>query len=307
MIARPQRIDQHILLTGRPPMREFLGFIKSLAHTESPLDTAQMTSQWRRAYERILALEESEADLADNPPINECPPGIRPLINKVLSDPRYERNYGTLASQIAMVELDRLVVFQKHINLRQSDEVTSQLGTTPSIESVFKLCFPMDKDIPELRAMRAGTNAFVFTSPSTDLRFLGPELLDASQVEPATATGLIGKAIGLMVGFSTNYMKAIHIDNRLVLSDGSHRAYALRALGITHAPCLIQQIAFRDELDLVAVHDFARNPENYLDIIRPPLLKDYFDPDLHTVIPVPRRNRQVKITYSVEGMDVPEV
>jgi ParB-like chromosome segregation protein Spo0J len=42
-----------------------------------------------------------------------------------------------------------------------------------------------------------------------------------------------------------NVIHVIHVENRLVLANGSHRAYALHDLGITKVPCLVQQVIER--------------------------------------------------------------
>jgi hypothetical protein len=109
----------------------------------------------------------------------------------------------------------------------------------------------------------------------------------------------------LTIGFGSNYLNALEVEGRLVLNNGSHRAYALRDLGLTHAPCIVQQVTRRDELDLVASGDVQVNPDRYLKVPRPPLLKDYFDPQLRKVVPVPRKNRLVRVQYGFEQSDVP--
>lgn len=45
------------------------------------------------------------------------------------------------------------------------------------------------------------------------------------------------------------------------LNNGNHRVYTLRALGITHAPCLIQRALSREELAQIATGGFRRKPE----------------------------------------------
>src|SRR5712691_3603975 len=113
----------------------------------------------------------------------------------------------------------------------------------------------------------------------------------------------INAIVALVVGYGSNYMNAIHVENRLILHNGSHRAFALRAVGITEAPCVIQTVTRREELQVIAGGDIGENPDRYLVAPRPPLLKDYFDERLRKLLRVPRRQRQVKITFGVEQID----
>jgi len=97
----------------------------------------------------------------------------------------------------------------------------------------------------------------------------------------------------------------VYAENRLILNNGSHRAYALRSLGVTHVPCLIQHASSRDEVDAVAATEVRKNPDLYLKHPRPSMLKDYFDPALHLVMPVFRRLRQVTVRFEIDETAVP--
>jgi hypothetical protein len=100
-------------------------------------------------------------------------------------------------------------------------------------------------------------------------------------------------------------MNAIYAEKRLILNNGSHRAFALRQMGVTHVPCIVQHVASRDELEVIASSSVRRNPDLYLKHVRPPMLKDYFNPQLRMVMPVHRRLRQVTIRFEVEEDFVP--
>ena len=58
-------------------------------------------------------------------------------------------------------------------------------------------------------------------------------------------------------------------------------------------------------LEFVGSPDLQAKPDQFLTAPRPPLLKDYFDARLRSVLRVPRRSRQVKVTVVAEATDVP--
>lgn len=143
---------------------------------------------------------------------------------------------------MGIVELDRLVVFQKHINLDYVAQLASGLSADSSLEDIFRFCLLGEYPQPPISHGRVAQSAFVFASPSTDLRFLDVALLDDSQSAGLPPRGRSTSAVALLVGYGSNLLNAIHVENRLVLNNGSHRAYALRELGITHAPCVVQRV-----------------------------------------------------------------
>jgi hypothetical protein len=210
-----------------------------------------------------------------------------------------------LPIDVGMVELDRLVVYQKQINLEYIKKIKNRMGSAPSEDAMFQLCLPLDHPQPEVRKMRTHQNAYTFISQSNDLRFLEPVILESTQIIGHQSGGPIAGVLGLVVGFSVNYFSVLHVENRLILLNGSHRAFALRELGITHAPCLIITLSRREELNPLNIPDLQNKPDLYLKAPRPPLLKDYFDPMLRKLVKVPRKLRHVTVSFGVQPTDVP--
>ncbi len=301
---QPQ-LDEHVFLIGRPPLEEYLGFLTIQAAEGQKADTRILADEWRAANNHISELEVREAGWADYPQIAPLPPALEPLRTQVLADQMFQRSFSLVPSNIGVVELDRLVVFQKSINLTHVHRIQETLSAPPSKEEIFRICLPFDHPQPAVRGARITNNSYVFVSPSNDLRFLETILLEPSQITNYSPQGPMAGAVGLIVGFGANYLQAIYAENRLILGNGSHRAYALRELGITHVPCVIQHVSRREELILTGAPDVQQNPNLYLRSPRPPLLKDYFNPKLRKLVAVPQRQRQVKITFGIEQVDIP--
>jgi len=296
-------VEEKLYLMGRPPLKGFLRFLR--AHAATPVREAAVTDAWQSACDVVRRLAQEEAGVADEPVIGEPGPEYDPLLADLLRDPLVRYGFNTVPTEVALVELDRLVVHQPHIDLTFARQLAARLGPAPGREEVFRTCLPFDHPQPPVQWSRAGDGRFVFLSPSNDLRFLGPMSLEPRHITGCAPPGALVGVVGLAVGFGSNFLSAVHAERRLILNNGSHRAYALRTLGITHVPCIVQHVASRDELDVVAAPRVRSDPDLYLSDSRPPLLKDYFDARLHLVVPVQPRVRQVTVRFQVEEDFVP--
>jgi hypothetical protein len=294
--------DEYLYLTGRPRLRDLVRFARS--HAVTPPNERDLAEAWHTAHARIRRLEQDEAGLADDPPMRPLGPEYEPLLIELLQDPLVRDGFNTVPTDVALVELDRLVVYQKHIDLTYARGLSQALGT-PDPQQVFRTCLLHDHDEPPVTWSRVHHDRFVFMSASNDLRFLGAVPLQSDQIKDYPTRGKFVGLVGIAVGLGSNFLNAVYAENRLILNNGSHRAYTLRRLGVTHVPCIIQHCASRDEVDAVAATEVRKNPDIYLKHPRPSMLKDYFDPQLHTVMPVYRRLRQVTVRFEIEENAVP--
>jgi len=297
--------DPHVFLIGRPPVTEFLGFIRTMAVNGHSVDQGVLMQEWRSANDHVAELIVDEAGVADAPDLGEIPPALQHYAEDIFADPMFQKAYKFVPTRVAIVELDQLVVFQKHINLRYVGQLKERLGDSPSEDEICRLALAVDRFDAPVRVMQTATNAFTFISPSNDFRFLEGQFLPSDQALTVSSTGVVNHVIGLALGYGSNYLNALHADGRLVLNNGSHRAYALRELGITHVPCLVQDVTRRDELELISSGDVRNNPERYLEDPRPPLLKDYFNDKLRKLVDVQRKNRLVRVQFGVEQSEIP--
>ncbi|SRR5712691_2839561 len=298
-------VDDYVYLVGRPSLRDYIYFMTEWARYGKTADVRALTDEWRVASARISELEKQEAGWADNPVIAPLGDHLEPLRAEVLNDPLFAQAFGTLPADIAVVELDRLVVYQKHVNVNYVPHVQSRLGNQPSEEDIFRVCLPFDHPQPVVRWMRSHHNTYTFFSPSNDLRFLDAAILDFSQILGQAPPGAVSAVVALSVGFGSNFLNAIHVEDRLILNNGSHRAFSLRHMGITHVPCIVQSVCSREELKTIASSSLMRNLDLCLRHPRPPVLKDYLDPELRKVVHVPRRLRQVRVKFEIDEADVP--
>jgi hypothetical protein len=300
-------VDECVYLTGRPPLNDFRYFMTVVAENGHRADERPLIAEWRAAAAYIAELRRQEAGIADNPTIEPVPRRLEALRDRVLEDPVFRHAFQVVPTDIGFVELDRLVVFQKWVNRGYLNLLQQRLGPSPIDEEIFETCLPFDHPKPPVKWMQTHRDTFVLVSPSNDLRFIDSVFLDPSQIVDRPPAGTAAGIIGLVVGFGSNFLNAVHAENRLVLINGTHRAYSLRSMGVTHAPCIIQHVSTREELQAAAMSDLRANPDSYLRQPRPSMFRDYFDPKLSKIVPVPRRLRQLTVKFSVDVSDLPAV
>lgn len=292
---------QEAWLLGQPPLRKFLDFIDDSAIDAATLDRPALVRQWSDAALYYETLEEREANVADHPQAPAPDPAMAPLIDAVMASTRFTRTFDRLPSTIEMVDLANLVVCQNHVTQNFVTDLQARLGAAPDPAALFRFCLPMGDAPAPFHIRTAGSRRYVFRSDSTDFRFHEPKLLQGEQLGGHDAFGVVAGALALIVGFSSNFLNAVRDDDRgrLLLHNGYHRACALLAQGIRYAPCVVQTVTSRDELDIVAKSIVANDPGYFFNAPRPPLLKDFLDPRIRTLIPVKKMARVIEISYEV--------
>lgn len=289
--------NENLYLIGRPTLKQFLRFVKDNA--VHPPSSGELIEEWQAANRIVRALDKVEAGIADKPSIQPVDPENK-LLLEFLQAPLVRHSFNTVPTEVAYIELDQLVVYQHHIDLTFVQKLKNRLGQSPSEEEIFGTCLPCRPSSPPVKWSRTHRNTFVFMSPSDDMRFLGSMSLEPENITDYPPPGNLAGVVGLAVGFGSNFLNAIYAEKRLILNNGSHRAYALRDLGIARVPCIVQHISSRDELSVLASTAITDAPNFYLQDPRPMMLKDYFDPRLRKVMPVHRRLRQVTVKFDVD-------
>jgi hypothetical protein len=300
--------DPHVFLIGRPPITEFLQFVQTQTVEGQTTEVRALAEQWRAANDRIHELEKAEAGVADSPGVAEVPAELKSLTADFLADPLVQRSYPLGNVTVGMVDLDTVVVFQKFVNVAYAQQLRDYIGANPEPRALFEFCLPRERRYdPPITKGQTAQGGFVFNSPSTDFRILGAKALEPEQVSGLDVSGVPATVVAVAIGYGSNYLMTLCVDGRLVLWNGSHRAYALRSNGITRVPCVIQDVSRRDELEAHGGPDHPLNTHTDLLLThpRPPLLKDYFDEQLHTVVHVPRRYRQVQLGFNGGQADLP--
>jgi len=295
--------DSFAYLYAHTRLTDFLDHMTREPVDGRALDRDRLTADWHAANARFQSLQQTEVGWADQATVGSIPKSLEAMVRRVASDAIFLRSFSAVPGQIGMVELDRLVVSQKTINLTHVDRLKGQIGPSPDRDTIFRVCLPFDHPTPAAEVTRIEKHTFEIVSDSNDLRFLESLALSSEQLNGYQASGPVVGVFGAVVGYGSNYLNALACEGRLVLNNGFHRAYTLRALGVTHVPCVVQRLARRDELKHVGRAAVRRDPELYFDLARPPVLKDFFDAGLCREVICPRKARHVRVTVTVEEFD----
>ncbi|MEM8949182.1 MAG: hypothetical protein AAGA21_24615 [Pseudomonadota bacterium] len=300
----PSPTAEEVRLLGQPSLDDHLHFVGRHVVDGASMDRAAVADRWRQANDRYGELETTEAGIADEIDILPPEPYLAPLIEETEADPRYNYTFDTFPTEIAMVELDRLVVFQTHITRSFADGQAERLVRPGNLVELYRFCQPLPGAASSIEFREMGRRHYVFSSPSTDLRQHEPVVLRPEQVSDHRTFGPVGAYIGIPVGFGSNFFTGIRYGDRVLLHNGYHRAIAMRMRGITHAPCIIQTVTRRDELEVAAKRQVADDPAFYFAAARPPLLKDFFDARLAESFEVYATRKMIEVTFDVREFSV---
>jgi len=294
-----ERLEEMWLL-GQPPLSRLLEFVGDTCIDADKVDRAALTAEWSAANDYYMELEKTQAGIATQGTHRELDPQFATLAAQVKTHPHFRRVFNTLPTSFGMVELDSLIVYQKHVTRNFVEARMARLGATPDAEALGRVCFPLGEPEAPVQIQTIGSRRYVFRSISTDFRYLEPTLLRSDQIAGYDSMGAVSGVVGLVVGFGSNFLNAVQVGKRVLLNNGYHRAVALRALGITHAPCIIQTASRVDELQISVRSRVAEDPEFFFESARPPLLRDFFDPRIYKMLPVRQRTRHIEVSFEVK-------
>lgn len=292
-----------LYMLGVPSLSDFVRFVRTRTlDGPAQAERIEWIDRWRTAAARFEALAASEAGIADDVPLRPPTPAMARWTERLVGDPGFRRDFGSVPIAFAMVELDRLVVYQRDVMLGHVPRVAARLGAERDEASLLRVCLPPSGECGAVSVTESGPGTFTFASHSHDLRHFRSHVIPATSVPGFEGGG--AHAVAVVVGFGSNCLNAVRFNRRLVLNNGYHRAYALRRLGFTHAPCAIQALSVADELEVVGNSDIADDAERLFESPRPPLLKDFLDPALTCVLKVPAARKQIQVSVSVQSLRV---
>jgi hypothetical protein len=288
-------------LLGQPHLSDYLEFVREQVAGGTRMCPRALADEWRAANDLYFRLEEEEAGIADTIGCRPAPAQLKPLVERLMASPEFRNTFDTFAMSVEMVELDKLIVSQPYVTCSFSEERARLLGARPSPQALFHYCQPLERELPPVRIEQTDEGRFVFSSNSTDLRPHRLRLLRGAEIG-VDSYGPVAAMVGMMVGFGSNFFTAVRSEQRLVLHNGYHRAHAMRAAGVTHAPCLVQTVTRLDELRVAASDKVSSDPAFYFRSKRPPIFKDFFDPRLAKRFALRPQRRIVEVEVVVRKM-----
>ncbi|MFC6838767.1 hypothetical protein [Xanthomonas theicola] len=297
-------IDPTAILRGLLPLPRLIRFVRERCPPRS-LDEAMLMHEWREARAVALRLIDEEAGHADDVGVQALPEDMKALADHVLRQPSMHRLTSLVPRSWCMVEIDRLIVFQESINLRHADQLKASLPPAPSAQDVMDLaaCNGAHSH-PEVRFTQSD-GEYTFASESNDLRFLDVTTVEPTAIANYEPFGSASHAIVIYLGFSDNVISATRFGKRIILTNGSHRAYALRELGLRYVPCLLTDASNEDTSDFLLPAAVKQDRQFYLRAPRPPLFKDYTDSRLTRIVPVVRKHYALRAKLDLQRITVP--
>ncbi|MES1976743.1 MAG: hypothetical protein V4451_01820 [Pseudomonadota bacterium] len=293
-------VDQELCLLGVTRLPDFIEFVRKKAVDGRDIDEGTLVDMWRKAAGVFAGLQVSEAGIADKPEVKPLSRKLQAHVDKLTRLPHFQACFPAVPVSFGMVELDKLIVSQQHITQSSVQKMTRSLKTPLSETALAELCLPLTPDPSAFGVALEENGRYVFSSDTHDARFLGAKLVKPADIKGHTVGGHVQAVLALSVGFTTNVLNVVRFGPRMVLNNGYHRAIALRKLGITHAPCLIQVCGHWEEVGLAGSQEVYHNATVYFTASRPPLLRDYANPALTRAFNTVRTRKQITLTYEVD-------
>lgn len=247
----------------------------------------------------------TQSGLAESIEITDLPPSCDERIAAIEADPLFRKTFVQHTRSFALVEIDKLVAPQRTINLDYAERLRAQYGADLTLEDLIDICLAPRRAMDPIQHLEVGPNTHIFSSPNSDIRFLGAFVKQLSTEDLAYAEmgGIPVAAVIGFVGYGGAPVNVLLSGRRCVLNNGFHRVWVLRSLGVTRVPVVVQHV--RDpRLEFPpAVCGLPR--EYLLGAPRPALLGDFFDTGLTVTLRVRERLKMVGIQFGVNEHGVP--
>jgi len=270
---------------------------------DSDLKKSEIKASWAAAARHFDELRRTESGVPDAIATRPLPEENAHRAETLRHDPLFVRTFSDYPYSFEEVEVDKLVACQRAVHLDYISHLTSEYERRG--RDLLDYCVIPGEDTTPVNVGRTAPNAFTASSENPGLRFLGAyeEPYRQELLQAQTPGGQPVRLIALVLGYASSTMNVYRVRKRIILANGFHRLYALRQLGITHAPVVVQDIT-HPKLELPP--QIAELPRDYLvEDPRPALLNDFFDKQLTCEITQQGFLKAVQVGWGVNENMVP--
>jgi hypothetical protein len=277
---------------------ELESYLRAFGADDRPELIDEALERWDEQRKRLDELVAREAGSPIVLSIEPVPDEYVPLLDAYATEDAFKQAFPDAEWEYGLVELDGLVPLRKHVNLEYADQLVTSYGAPPTLEALIQICLSPTKHPEPLEHALVSPDVYEFRSERPDLRLLGSAVrrIDPSDVRAASA-GLPVIGVLAFVGFGPLVVSAAPVGDRLALLDGLHRAYALRAVGVKKIPVVVR----RDQAVVNALQDdrveFSLDELQTME--RPPLLRDFFDPELSMTFRIKPQRKALTLRLEV--------
>jgi hypothetical protein len=294
-------VDQ-LYLYAFTTQREVNQYIRTRISKSGNMPPEEILGAWRNIQVKVRSVVESEANLASSINFKTLDPNDHPRLKEILMSPGMSKNYFATSTRFALVDVDRLIAPQRHVNLEHVKKIQSRVPKQATLDDLIEICLASGSGVEPVQHSEVGHNFHVFSSQSGDLRFLGAFVKDL-QGEIAEQGGVPAGGIVAFVGYGASEINVYEVGSKMILNNGFHRVYALRQMGFKELPVLVQEIK---NPSLEVPGSILGVSSGYLlNHSRPVLLKDFFDEGFAIKLKVPKTVRTVKVRVMTEQFDLP--
>jgi hypothetical protein len=276
-----------------------------LVEGESP-GTEALVGKWRQAQAILAIRAQIDAGIAEQIKVGPLPEDVVELANRLIQDPTVRGAFRWVSASVAMVEIDKLVVGQRSINLDYVAELKARFSGRTTPRELVEHCLGPSAVRGSIRHLEPQAGVHVFSSDNPNLRVLGTFVKHGLGTEDAPLSANGGDpvaAVATYVGFGVPAVSVFEVGSRRLLNNGNHRLYALRELGVTEVPAIVQHVS---NVGAEVPPVLSDVPSDQLLLSpRPPLLADFFNDDLAVTIPVRKIMRVLTVVSQVNAMPVP--
>jgi len=246
--------------------------------------TASLTAAWNEARARIQPLR------------GTLDPDLRPLsqdgqrvAGEISGAPNFTLVFGNAPLIFASLKVDGLLAVQKFVDCNFTDELAAPDSTNEG--EVLRFCMRANPiDIP----MVGQDGQVTFSSPYS--QNLVPASLTFNQISESEI-----QVIATIIS-RPNYMQVAQIGNMFVLTNGYHRAVALKKAGHERIPCIVRGYA---DLNAAGLPPPGFFDMGHLSSPRPPLVADLIEPTSLARLEVRAKNHILRVGLQVGQFDAP--
>ena len=307
--------EEKLFLLGFMPMNEITSLV--VGELGESMNLNRIKKLWLPKTKAVQELVKTDVRLLDDEKLKDVIRDIEPKYSKKIEEIEEKLNHNPFWQanncSIKLVKIDELIALQGFVNIDRANKLSTKISKNPTMSELIDFTIDLDRKPEIIHHHQISNNAILFTTDNHDVR---PGKIEVRQIPKNTEQENLDSdtipAVVLPVTEGDAVISCLKTFNFVPMSNGTqkrnyylriqnglHRAYALRSLGIEYMPCLIIEPTSAVETNLITGQWSPERKAQEISL-RPPLMKDFFNPELTEIIQVRKTQLCIKVEWKIE-------